>query len=176
MEYPELTLAQYVAIHEGNFFDGIAKLGLKRRQEIDYGSMYHKAILNSPLVPGIVDSIRELSQDFEMSIISGNDSGAIREFLALHGILSHFKMIWGSDHEKSKVEKFRTAFKFHKITACDTVYITDIPGDIKEAREVGVGCIAVTWGFCPREMLLPLNPLAIVESPSSLVDIVKKQF
>lgn len=50
----------------------------------------------------------------------------------------------------------------------DTVYVGDGPQDVLAARAAGMACIALTYGFYPREDLLPCAPAAVVDDPRNL--------
>jgi phosphoglycolate phosphatase len=50
----------------------------------------------------------------------------------------------------------------------DCVYIGDTEVDIETARNAGMDCIAVTWGFRSEEQLLAAGAKEIVHSPEEL--------
>ncbi len=54
-----------------------------------------------------------------------------------------------------------------------TVYIGDSEVDIETARNCGIPCIAVTWGFRDKSVLVGLNPEYIIDETKQIIDILK---
>lgn len=50
----------------------------------------------------------------------------------------------------------------------ETIYIGDSDVDVKTARNAGVPCITVTWGFRDRDVLEAEHPAAIVDTTEEL--------
>ena len=46
--------------------------------------------------------------------------------------------------------------------------------DVETAKNAGIPCIIVTWGFRDREDLVKLNPDYIVDTAEELYDVIKK--
>lgn len=51
----------------------------------------------------------------------------------------------------------------------DAVYIGDSDVDIQTARNAGIECISVDWGFRSRDFLLRANASRVVSSPQELI-------
>lgn len=64
------------------------------------------------------------------------------------------------------------AMKFLKADKEKTIYIGDSDVDIETARNSGIPCIAVTWGFRDKEVLERLNPEYIIDKPSQITEII----
>lgn len=56
-------------------------------------------------------------------------------------------------------------------TASDAVYIGDSDVDIATARNAGMPCISVTWGFRDRDFLLAHGATTLVDSPMEILDM-----
>lgn len=65
-----------------------------------------------------------------------------------------------------------TAMEFLKADKEKTIYIGDSDVDIETARNTGIPCIAVTWGFRDKEVLERLNPEYIIDKPSQITEII----
>ena len=52
------------------------------------------------------------------------------------------------------------------------VYIGDSPFDLQSANAAGCASIGVTWGVFKREALAPESPLAIVDTPAELLEVL----
>lgn len=56
-------------------------------------------------------------------------------------------------------------------TAADAVYIGDSDVDIDTARNAGMPCISVTWGFRDRDFLLAHGATTLVDSPMDILNM-----
>lgn len=68
-----------------------------------------------------------------------------------------------------------TAMEFLNADKNKTVYIGDSDVDIETARNSGIPCIAVTWGFRDKEVLESLNPEYIIDKPSQITEIITER-
>ena len=53
-----------------------------------------------------------------------------------------------------------------------TVYVGDSDVDIETARQGGVSCISVLWGFRDRDFLLEHGATCLVEKPIDLLSLL----
>ena len=60
------------------------------------------------------------------------------------------------------------------VTAQETVYIGDSDVDVITARNAGIPCIAVTWGFRSEESLLAAGAQYVARKPEEILQIVKQ--
>ena len=56
-------------------------------------------------------------------------------------------------------------------TPAHTVYVGDSDVDMQTAQNAGVKACAVTWGFCPLDVLVKYNPAYMIDKPYQLLDI-----
>ena len=56
-----------------------------------------------------------------------------------------------------------------KASAARAVYVGDSDVDIDTARNAGMDCLSVSWGFRDREFLLAHGASRIVDSPAELL-------
>ena len=54
------------------------------------------------------------------------------------------------------------------VSAADCVYIGDSDVDIETAKNAGIDCVSVTWGFRERDFLIASGAKMIAEKPSEL--------
>ena len=71
------------------------------------------------------------------------------------------------DSVDAVMENFRIAKK-------DAVYIGDSEVDAATARNAGMDCILVSWGFRERELLASYDPIAIADQPSDIWEILNQ--
>jgi len=159
---PLVTRDDVVAHHDGNVYEEpVLKLTPAMTQ--DFRLQYRARISHSHMADAI-SPIALLAQDYRLFIISSNDETGIKATLEAAGCLDLFVAILGYETHTSKVEKFKMCKLEYSVDLDETVFVTDTLGDIKEANKVGVRTIAVTFGFHPRERLLPAAPYQIVDS------------
>ncbi|MDD5290267.1 MAG: HAD hydrolase-like protein [Patescibacteria group bacterium] len=177
---PFLDENTYRKLFEGNINDwedptnGHAK---ECRRDIDFFTEYIPRMKKEvQIVSGIKEVITELEKDYILIIISSTITSPIQEFLKERGLAKHFTQILGNDVHKSKIEKIRMVFEKYNIGPNDCVFITDTLGDVREASQVGVKSIGVTWGFHKSETLLLGEPFRLVEKPSDLLMAVSDYF
>ena len=71
-----------------------------------------------------------------------------------------------------KAPKFRRVLKRAGVAPGDAIAIGDETRDIDSAREVGIPCGAVLWGYASRDALIRLGPDAAFEDGDAVVRFV----
>jgi phosphoglycolate phosphatase len=127
------------------------------------------------LMKGMAEVIVESSKHFTLVIISSTTSQGIKNFLEDHHLLHYFTEILGNDISPSKIEKMKIIFSKYGIAAKDCLFITDTLGDLKEAAEVNIKTVAVTWGFHSLKTLEKGNPWLIVNTSQELLATINNQ-
>ena len=127
---------------------------------------------NEALFAQMDDTIKHLAQDNRLVIVSSSLHSVITSFLKTHKLDTYFDAIYDAEVHNSKSEKIAMILEKYGLTPKDCVMITDSKGDILEAREQGVECIAVTWGFNSYDVLASANPFRIVHVPVELPNAV----
>ncbi|MGN0537314.1 MAG: HAD family hydrolase [Acutalibacteraceae bacterium] len=64
------------------------------------------------------------------------------------------------------------ALEMLNVSKSETVYIGDSDVDIKTARNSGLDCISVDWGFRDRTFLIENGAKTIVSAPEELIDLL----
>ncbi|MBI3255646.1 MAG: HAD family hydrolase [Candidatus Andersenbacteria bacterium] len=170
--YPGISSPEYQALFEGN----INKTNPRQKPvgNIDFFAEFSKTLPGAALTSGIADVIATLSKTHTNVVVSSTISPLIDTYLTRQKIRHHFAEILGNDVAHSKVEKFKLAFKKHQTSANYSVMITDTAGDIKEAKEVSIPVIGVTWGYHPHNSLLQAQPTAMVHTTQELLQAILK--
>ena len=58
------------------------------------------------------------------------------------------------------------------VPAAKSVYIGDSDVDIETAKNAGIPCLSVTWGFRSREFLTEHGAARLVDTPADVTKII----
>ena len=165
-----LTIDEYRAQFDGNINHADAPA------DIDFHEEYKRKIKDLKIFSGIAEAVRELQGQYHLAIVSSSLNEFISKVLTDNNLDDQFTDIMGNDVSTSKVEKFKMIFKKYDVTANDCVIITDTLGDMKEAAEVDMPSIGVSWGFQKEEVLRQGAAVEIVAKPEDIKNEVRKLF
>lgn len=171
---PSLTWKKFQDFSNGNFNDGIGReiaTGLYKAHE-KWNEAYSENIKEIKIIDIIVETIKKLSLNYILVIVSSSSTICINNFLIKEKI-NYFSDILGTDIHKDKTVKIKTLLNKYNILNKDAVFITDSLGDIKEGNECEVKSIGVTWGIHPKETLEKGNPIAIIDDPRDLLNYIQ---
>lgn len=181
-KYWDMTAEQYRAAHEGNIYEDMREMNAEdlREEERKLGRYFDEAgeaiAPTCPIFSGMRDALLQLSDRYQLFIVTSTPSPVVKKVLQRCGIESCFAGIYGLDIDRSKEKKIGMIFAQHHVVSEDCVFITDTLGDIREARKAGVEAIAVTWGFHERERLQKGDPWRIIETVQELVPAIDSYF
>ncbi len=173
---------RYRKLFEGNVYktDMIAEEPLDHadcKHDLDWWETFSGFFSEKDgLFTGMDTVVKKLAEKNRLVIVSSSVHSVITSFLSAHGLADCFEAIYDAEVHKSKSEKIGMIFEQFKIGPTDCIMITDSKGDILEAREKGVECVGVTWGFNAKEVLVSGEPWRIVELPSELPNAVTEFF
>jgi len=160
---------------EGNVYNR------KLREDYDdsfveiYFERYSQQIKTLIPVEGMEEVMKKFKNEgYKLVIVSSSDEESINGFLEKYNLNQYFDEVLGRKAHFSKVEKFKSIFKKYKIKPKDAVMITDSIGDVKEAIEVKIKTIGVSWGIHEAKRLKETGADFIAESPKDIVAGVKK--
>src|SRR5262249_17882642 len=141
---------------EVNFFDYLAKLCPDADRAIAVKSHFlalMRARYHPPMIPDIVEAVRELAAGHTLAVLSSNAFEIIRRILVDAGIDSCFARVFSGDLEPRKAVSIRrfladphyglhlreapdpTGTGLPQFAAEDMILVTDTVGDVLEARE-----------------------------------------
>lgn len=165
-----VTADEYRSWFEGNIFDSIKDVPKARDADVGdrYASAYHKRAHRMGIHPSMEQIIRNLAAQYNLCIVSSGSERTIKEQLMNSHVLDCFSDILGYETDTSKVRKIKSALETYHVGREKSVFVTDTLGDIREAHEVGVVTIAVTWGFHLEKKLQEGSPEYIVQTPGDL--------
>lgn len=173
MKAGDLTEEEYRNWFNGNVYEKMDKVEAHPGNRIEQVTPFFQEFIPKLLalrpIDGMIDLIQKLHVlGYRMVIISSTMDEAINRFLELHKIRDCFDAIYGASVSKDKVEKMKRALDEYSALPADALFITDTLGDLRDAKNVGVPSIAVTWGYHPMATLQQGESIAIVQSSMEL--------
>jgi len=168
----ELTHDEYRSWYDGNFYTLVKEKGVPLDMNIYYGQ-YALALKERIISPNIKEILIKLHEQFPLALVSSSHEVALNEYLERNGISGLFDQVWGVKKHASKTEKLKALIAEHKISPKDCWFVTDTVGDLKEAEEVSIKGIAVSWGFHSDKRLEQAKPAVVLNFPQELLTYLK---
>ncbi len=129
--------------------------------------------------PGIIELLEELVKNkYKLAIVSNKFESAVKE-LAKEFFREYISVAIGESGEVRKKPEPDCVFEALRVLASEpgkAVCVGDSEVDIRTARNAGVPCIGVTWGFRSRELLINEGADHIIDSPLELVGLLERDF
>ena len=125
--------------------------------------------------PGILELLQELKNEgHKLAVVSNKFDDAVKD------LNRHFfsKFISAAIGEKKDVRRkpapdaLLSAIDQLKSDKGKTVYVGDSAIDIQTAKNAGVRCISVTWGFCEKEFLAASGAEIMIDLPKELLGLI----
>ena len=98
----------------------------------------------------VMDALKE--QNISMAIVSNKADDAVKD-LAKYYFAKYIDVAIGATKE-------------------NTVYVGDSDVDRATAKNAGIPCISVTWGFRSEELLVSLEPEYLIHKPEEILSVV----
>lgn len=140
---------------------------------------YYKAHANVHTKPydGIVETIFKLkSQGYMTAVVSNKKQEAVRD-LCQAFFKDCFDLALGDKEGiplKPAPDMVEYVLKTLKVDRSQAVYVGDSDVDLLTAKNSGLACIAVSWGFRGEEFLKEHGAEYICKDPTELLEYIKK--
>ena len=132
----------------------------------------HSDIKTSPY-PGTLDMLDKLLENgFDIAIVSNKIDSAVKD-LSMKFFGERIKAAIGekpSIRHKPEPDMVFMAMEEMDADKGNSIYIGDSEVDIQTAKNSGIPCISVLWGFKDRKFLEDSGAMAIVESMEELAE------
>ena len=130
----------------------------------------HCQIKTAPY-PGILEALEEL-KDYPLAVVSNKPHSAVTVLAK-----QYFGDIYARGEQadcprKPAPDMIKRTMADLGVDAC--VYVGDSEVDVRTARNAGVPCLSVLWGFRDREVLETEGAKYFCEAPKNLVNDIKK--
>lgn len=132
---------------------------------------------NTGLYPGIRETLECLkTAGYRMAIVSNKLQAGVDELYE-----AYFKeLVEVAIGERPNVKRkpqpdmVHLAMRHLGVTANEVVYIGDSEVDVATARNTGIPCISVLWGFRDRKTLVQHGATLFVNKPQELVEMLRE--
>ncbi|WP_294373678.1 HAD family hydrolase [uncultured Clostridium sp.] len=155
------------------FDDEQAELGIKKFREY----YVEKGIYENKVYDGIEKMLKTLKDNGKTLIIATSKPEAHAKIVLDHfDLAKYFDFICGADFEETRVKKgdvIKYAIETAKIKDLDkTIMIGDREHDVIGARENGLKCIGVLYGYGNPVELTQARAFKVVKTPEELLEIL----
>ena len=124
---------------------------------------------------GILELLKELkTQRYALAIVSNKNQGAVSELNEIYFKEWIETAIGQTDgiRKKPAPDTVLQALKSLGKERKTALYVGDSEVDFQTAENVGMDCVLVTWGFRTPEELKSFTPVARIEKPQELLEIL----
>lgn len=126
--------------------------------------------------PGIEQALDALlARGYRIGVVSNKFDAAVKALCA-----HHFPRIQVAVGEREGVRKkpapdsALAAAQALGVRPASALYVGDSEVDIQTARNAGMDCLSVDWGFRPEAVLREAGATRIIHSPGALLDAIEK--
>lgn len=120
----------------------------------------------------VMDALKE--QNISMAIVSNKADDAVKD-LAKYYFAKYIDVAIGEREgisRKPAPDSVYEAMRLLGATKENTVYVGDSAADRATAKNAGIPCISVTWGFRSEELLVSLEPEYLIHKPEEILSVV----
>lgn len=125
--------------------------------------------------PGIIELMKKLrSADCRIAVVSNKADFAVRELCKQYfpELLDFAVGERENVRRKPAPDSVIESMKALSIEAADSIYIGDSDVDIETAKNAGIPCISVEWGFRDREFLIAHGAALLATEPYQLEKLI----
>ena len=138
-----------------------------------YKSYYaaHSQIKTRPYA-GILEALEEVKAEFPVGIVTNKPDVAVQPLCKAHfpGVYALGES--GALPRKPAPDMVQSAMA--AVGARDCIYVGDSEVDVLTAKNTGVPCLSVLWGFRDRKILVDAGATHFCETPADLLKCLKE--
>lgn len=123
--------------------------------------------------PGIMEMLQQLKAQGKCIAVVSNKFYAATQDLCKHFFGDTIQVAIGEREDikkKPAPDTVLEALRQLQVTRQDAVYVGDSEVDVETARNSGIPCISVLWGFRSKTFLLSHGATTFIETPNELTD------
>lgn len=126
---------------------------------------------------GIMELLESLhKRKIKMAIVSNKAHCAVEELNEAY--FKNYISVAIGENEEAGIKKKPSPDSVFKVLDMlgskkeETVYVGDSDVDMATAKNSGLDCILCSWGFREKALLESLKPLAVIDNPEELLEII----
>ena len=133
-------------------------------------------IFENRVYDGIPEVLEKLKgKGYALAVASSKPEYFVEKVLAHFDLASYFDVVVGSEMNGGRTKKADVIEETLKRLKLEkhrdqVIMVGDKEHDVLGARQAGISCVAVTYGYGTMEELVKAGPLQIVNSPEQLLD------
>lgn len=136
---------------------------------------YYSAHLNDYTAPypGIIPLLQELQRrNIKMGIVSNKFDEGVKALAAkfFGGLIDYAQGVSDTVKKKPAPDAVFALIAAQDAAAEPNIYVGDSEVDIETARNAGLPCISVSWGFRTRQALQQIGAEIIIDRPEELLE------
>lgn len=136
----------------------------------------HCQIKTAPY-PGVMELLKTLkARNVKLAVISNKQEPAVKALAEQHfaGLLELAVGTSASIRCKPDPSAVLAAMAELGVEKSETLYVGDMDVDLNTARNAGIDCVGVSWGFLGRKKLEALGAEHIVDNTEQLLEFILK--
>lgn len=142
-----------------------------------FREIYMKNMLNQTKpYEGILDLLKNLKHmGMKLGVVSNKPDEATKEMCRLF-FEENIDVAIGDNHERKKKpapDNVFEALKQLQSKQDKTLYVGDSNVDMQTAKNAGLACVGVTWGYRSREVLLSEGANYMIDEPNHLIGLIE---
>ena len=125
--------------------------------------------------PGIMEMLQQLKAQGKLIAVVSNKFYAATQDLCKHFFGDTIQVAIGEREDikkKPAPDTVLEALRQLQVTRQDAVYVGDSEVDVETARNSGIPCISVLWGFRSKSFLLSHGATTFIETPNELTNCI----
>lgn len=143
---------------------------------LEFKEQYEKNMQNKTApYAGIPELLSELADlGVKMAVVSNKGDGAVKH-MSEQFFGEHIRVAVGENEKlckKPAPDSIYVALKQMDAVLGRTLYVGDSEVDVQTARNAGLLCVGVSWGFRDRELLQHEGADWVIDRPEELIDIL----
>ena len=123
----------------------------------------------------IIDTLKELKkQNYKTAVVSNKFDSAVKELCNKYfeGLINSAVGQRDNVNKKPAPDAVFEVMKELNVTSEQCIYIGDSEVDIKTAKNAGIPCISVTWGYKSIDFLYKNGAETLIYSPEEILELV----
>lgn len=124
-------------------------------------------------IPHVVETLK--ARGYKLAIVSNKGMAAVEE-LAAHFFNDTIAVAIGESADvrrKPAPDAALMAVKRLGVSAAQSLYVGDSEVDIATAKNAGMDCLSVSWGFRTRDHLVKNGATKIIDTPAEILEVLE---